>query len=259
MSSSTKQTDDFPFQAKDSLWYKSYQDMVNANIQHNARHLESLGFGVNKPTRKKSPSKSNNRKRSQPTAPTRVSKRVRTAPPELKMTALDVMLDRLESKPTRPKKNIRTAGTKSNSYKTLTAQQLTHLRTYFEKNQKQKKGIVGPPEGDNEWMRDMHEWLLKVPHGPGRKTVGTENATSVMRQVRKLVLDGQKGKGVPYHHWPDHVSFCWWRPVPDPDEPSSFQKNGRPDCHILARDIRDIYNLAQEMEDTFGRDLGNGW
>uniref|UniRef100_A0A7S1ZUF6 Uncharacterized protein n=1 Tax=Trieres chinensis TaxID=1514140 RepID=A0A7S1ZUF6_TRICV len=88
-----------------------------------------------------------------------------------------------------------------------------------------------------DWMDDMNNFLLKVPHGGGNRTVSEDNARTVMRQVEKMV----SGAGVTYHHWPSKIVFA---------------KNRAID---LSTNFDELYREAEEYENKYGRDLGNGW
>uniref|UniRef100_A0A7S1BHT7 Uncharacterized protein n=2 Tax=Corethron hystrix TaxID=216773 RepID=A0A7S1BHT7_9STRA len=83
----------------------------------------------------------------------------------------------------------------------------------------------------------MSIFLQKVPHGNHSKTVSEANARMVMRQVRLLA----SGAGVTYHHWPKKVVFCKNRPID------------------LSENFEALFREAQQYEDQYGRDLGNGW
>ena len=248
------------FQAKDKLWYASKREQVEANIKFNNNILKELGLDkfnkdANKKKKKSPPKK---RKPASPSAPTRESKRIRKAPPELGAheTTLRV-LDNLE-KPQQPKIRRHTV---PKQYKTLSPKELEQLQAHFEKQQSSQK------DHHEQWIKEMDTWLRTVPHGTGKqKVVGDANAKSVMKQVRKLVEDARQGQGITYKHWSDDVSFRWWKPVPphpedDDANDGSYRLKGssRPKQHIFTCDLQDIYNLAQEMEDTHGKDLGNGW
>lgn len=273
LSSNDVETDVYTYQAKDKLYYKSYQDLVSANIQYNQQHLNKLGLGGGNNTNKRksnNTSTASNKKskkipKTTTTEPRRASQRLRNVPVK-DMNVLDT-LDELENTSIKKKKTwtkIRGSNTTTTkSFQTLNEEELMKLKEYFDKQ-----------DGDDEvWMDDMHHWLLKVPHGwkDNQKTVSEPNARSVMRQVRKLVIDGSKGVGIMYHHWDDNIEFCWWKTAPgydnDDDEEnttptkskSNDDNNSRPKQHIFTCDLQHIYNLAQEMEDTHGRDLGNGW
>jgi hypothetical protein len=88
-----------------------------------------------------------------------------------------------------------------------------------------------------DWLDDMDEWLRTVPHGNGNKPVSPANARSVMKQVRKLV----SGIGITYHHW----------------RPGTYFQRGL-QVH-LGMNFDSMFQKAVEMEDTNGKDLGNGW
>jgi hypothetical protein len=257
---SKSQSEACPFQAKDNLWYPSYREKVAANIKHNNEVLERLGLDKYQKNEVKTKSPRKKRETKSPSVPSRSSKRIRNAPPELvaNQTSLEA-LENLEDR-VQPKKKIH-RHTVPKKYETLTEAELQKLKKQFEKEQRSNK------DHDEKWMEEMNVWMLTEPHGTGdtKKTVSTANARTVMRQVRKLVVDAMKGKGVEYSHWHPKVSFCWWKPVPpDPedDDDSGYKSkdgNKKPSQHIFICNLQDIYNLAQEMENTHGKDLGNGW
>ncbi|KAL3912398.1 MAG: hypothetical protein SGILL_006900, partial [Bacillariaceae sp.] len=236
--------------AKDKLWYPSMYEIVQANIKFNENYLKKLGLDKFQKSGKKKRSSPKKRKSTSPSGPTRESKRIRKAPPELgdQQTSLRA-LENVE----KPESKIHRR-TIPKQYKTLSSKELEQLKLHFDKGK----------NDDEQWIDEMDEWMRTVPHGTGnQKTVSDKNAKTVMRQVRKLVVDARVGKGIDYPHWSSNVSFCWWKPVPPhPEEDDGSPKpkgNHKPGQHILTCDLQDIYNLAQEMEDTHGKDLGNGW
>jgi hypothetical protein len=93
---------------------------------------------------------------------------------------------------------------------------------------------------DVDWIAEMYSFLLKVPHGQGqsKKTVSHTNAERVMCKVRQLM----SGDGISYHHWPDGKIFG-----------KNLQIN------IMSTNFTHLLDEAIEFEETYGKDLGNGW
>jgi hypothetical protein len=93
---------------------------------------------------------------------------------------------------------------------------------------------------DVDWISEMYTFLLKVPHGQGhsKKTVSQTNAERVMCKVRQLM----SGDGISYHHWPDGTIFG---------------RNLQID--IRSTNFTHLLDEAIEFEETYGKDLGNGW
>ena len=88
-----------------------------------------------------------------------------------------------------------------------------------------------------QWVHDMHEWMLNVPHGSKHLTVSETNARSVMRQVKKLV----RGQGINYKNWEDGIVFY-------------------EDEHVnLTFNFEDMFIQARQFEALHGKDKGNGW
>jgi hypothetical protein len=105
-------------------------------------------------------------------------------------------------------------------------------------NKKKRPGIIIPSGGVPEkWMNEMEVWLKEVPHGNSQKVVSVDNARSVMRQVRRLAL----GEGITYLHWPVGTFFY-----------KDTKVN-------LSFDFGQMHDEAVRIEDTHGRDKGNGW
>ncbi|KAL3911813.1 MAG: hypothetical protein SGILL_007137 [Bacillariaceae sp.] len=273
----SSQSTSCPFQAKNTLWYPSYRDKVAANIKHNQAILEKLGLGDKKQKNvKKTKSPKRKPQSAAPATPTRLSKRIRKEGPELAATETSLQaLDDLEEPATRKKKIRRYTNPKT--YVSLNEAELAKLKIHWDREQQRaktsrsRKDKDTDTDFDQQWMEEMNDWMLNVPHGTGdvKKVVSKPNARTVMRQVQKLVVDSaQHGKGVAYHHWHSSVTFCWWKPVPadpedDNDDDSSTKENNasskKPSQHIFTCNLQEIYNLAQEMEDMHGKDLGNGW
>ena len=86
-------------------------------------------------------------------------------------------------------------------------------------------------------MEEFEEFLRTVPHGRKGVPISPANARTVVRQVKLMV----SGAGVGYHHWPSHI----------------FWRKGEP--VTLHEDFDELKDEAIEMENRYGRDLGNGW
>ena len=86
-------------------------------------------------------------------------------------------------------------------------------------------------------MEEFEEFLRTVPHGRKGVPISTANARTVVRQVKLMV----SGAGVGYHHWPSDI----------------FQRKGEP--VRLNEDFDQLKEEAIQMENQYGRDLGNGW
>ena len=86
-------------------------------------------------------------------------------------------------------------------------------------------------------MEEFEEFLRTVPHGRKGIPISSANARTVIRQVKLMV----SGAGVGYHHWPSDV----------------FWRKGQP--IKLNEDFDRLKDEAVEMENRYGRDLGNGW
>jgi hypothetical protein len=212
---STEKTKTFGFQAKDGLWYSTYQAMADANKKTNDEYLRSKGIIDAAASMKKQarPPKSASPSMARAvTPPTRRSKRVRRGQPEY----VGVQLDFRE--PTRKKSKASNAGARARK-EALSEEDLRALQNV------------------PDWLDEMEDFLLTVPHGNGSRVVGRANASSVMRQVKKMV----SGVGITYHHWKEGTYF----------------KRGVK-MH-LGMNFDKLYDEAAEMEDSHGRDLGNGW
>jgi hypothetical protein len=97
-----------------------------------------------------------------------------------------------------------------------------------------------PPEDEldlPQWVHDMHEWMLNVPHGSKHSTVSETNGRSVMRQVKKLV----RGQGITYKNWEEGIVFY-------EDEQVNLTFN-----------FEDMFTQARQFEALHGKDKGNGW
>ncbi|KAL3909993.1 MAG: hypothetical protein SGILL_007867, partial [Bacillariaceae sp.] len=81
------------------------------------------------------------------------------------------------------------------------------------------------------WMEDFYEFLTEV------QEISDGNCRSVMNQVQKMVT----GVGITYHHWPNG---------------RYFYRGTKIDLNF---DFDELYHEAQDMENKYGRDLGNGW
>lgn len=214
---STKKTPKTTFQAKDRLWYPTYVGMATANRMVNEEHLRSKGL-LDAVMALKKPKKTASPKNRRPTVITpplplrRSSRRMRQSAPEYK--GVDLFFDEQRPRPTKKIKRIIMANKEA-----LTDDDYEKLRSV------------------PDWLEDMDEWLRTVPHGNGNKIVSRDNASSVMRQVTKLV----SGVGVTYHHW---------------SEGTFFKRDKKIHLHTK---MEELYNQAVEMEQKHGRDLGNGW
>jgi hypothetical protein len=218
------------FQAKDALWYPSYVEMVAGNRRANEEHLRSKGLldmvkDLKQQQKAKKSRKSFSKTKVAAKSNTvlqplrRSSRRVRSSPPENNGISLEDnnALLALDKEPPRKKKRV--IQPKRESRTTLSDEQL--------------KQLLNLPD----WLEDMEEWLRTVPHGNGTKVVSSDNARTVMKQVRSLVA----GVGITYRHW---------------QEGACFQEGIK--IH-LGMDLDTLFDDAVEMENEFGRDLGNGW
>jgi hypothetical protein len=254
-------TDGFPYLSKDGLWYASYEAMAKANKVHNEKYIASLGFDtMQKKTNTITPPKPKKKRRAlsdlHPPEKRR-SSRVSKKPAQFS-AGLDDYTISLVDGGRHPRPGQRgTVATESpfkknrspllyvqhrrrpTCYETLDETELGEMTMYFEHR--------ADTIDDAQLCEEMYNFLITVPHGGGNKTVSMENARSTMTQVRKLVFR----EAITYHHWPDDVAFRWWKEI----SPGSSSYEG----HIMTCNFRDVYNCAQEMEDTYGRDLGNGW
>ena len=86
-------------------------------------------------------------------------------------------------------------------------------------------------------MEEFEEFLRTVPHGRKGVPISQANARTVIRQVKLMV----SGAGVGYHHWPSDI----------------FWRKGQP--VTLEEDFDVLKEEAIQMENDYGRDLGNGW
>jgi hypothetical protein len=209
------------FQAKDALWYPSYVEMVAGNRRANEEHLRSKGLldmviELKQQQKAKKSRKSFSKTKVVAKSNTvlqplrRSSRRVRSNPPENNGISLEEEPPRKKKRMIQPKQESRMA---------LSDEQL--------------KQLLNLPD----WLEDMEEWLRTVPHGNGNKVVSSDNARTVMKQVRLLVA----GVGITYRHW---------------REGTCFQEGIK--IH-LGMDLDALFDDAVEMENDFGRDLGNGW
>jgi hypothetical protein len=260
--SSPEETDDFTYKSKNGRWYRSYEMMANANKVHNEQFIASLGLA--KVQTKKTSTKKIVRKKQKRSEPPRRSSRLRgQTQPEFSQGLDDYttsLVDGLQKHPSPNKKQktshhqqthrsptTTTTTGSGRKYETLTPTQLLEMKTYFEQNS---------DKIDNHVLcEEMCDFLIQVPHGHYKKrVVSIENATSTMTQVRKLIFN----RGISYHHWPTNVAFYWWKEDIEENKKDDLKPNH---CrvHIMTRDLGEIYDRAQTMEDWYGRDLGNGW
>jgi hypothetical protein len=216
---STETTTIFTFQAKDGLWYSTYQEKADANKKTNDEYLRSKGLldtlasmkKKSRPRKRASPSRTTIARVVTPT-PTRRSNRLR----ETKAAYVGLKLDFQE--PARKKAKAPKNGTKARK------------EAFCEEDLRALQNVP-------DWLEEMEDFLMSVPHGHGNRVVGEANASSVMRQVQKLV----SGVGITYHHWSEGTRF----------------KRGVK-TH-LGMNFDKLYDEAVEMENKHGRDLGNGW
>jgi hypothetical protein len=121
------------------------------------------------------------------------------------------------------------------TFRTGVTSKLVHQQHQFTDEERQKLQNVP------DWLEEMHHFLLRVPHGGGRRSNGSvcsnDNARSVMRQVQRLVA----GVGITYQHWPEGIVFY-------PNTSVTLQMN-----------LEEVYNQAVAFEQQYGRDKGNGW
>lgn len=209
---SKKETKRNRFLSKDGLWYRDYQSAVEANKRHNQNHLRKLGLDKSFMDSVK-PKKSPKKKRPAPSplpVDLRRSKRMRSVTPDFFDGLPHSFVD---SKP-KPKRIVpRPART-----------------TVSEEDRALLKDLPN-------WLDEMENFLLTVPHGNAYKVVSRDNCRSVMRQVKRMV----SGIGITYHHWNGKVAF----------------KKGIK-IH-LGMDFNHLYQEAVSFENEHGRDLGNGW
>lgn len=83
-----------------------------------------------------------------------------------------------------------------------------------------------------DWLDDMKQWLITVPHGPQNKVSAEETAKKTMVMVRQLV----QGHGRTYARWPNGVSFY---------------KGIKVDLDF---DFKRMYEEAQAFEEKYGKD-----
>lgn len=271
------------FQAKDGLWYPSYKDMVNANIQYNKDYLGKKGLiNAGSKLRKKQKEQEQKIKKNNSTtssgkkrknaggdetlSPVRRSRRTSKKPVEYK--PLDDIME-LENKRTLKQKTaIKNMGvTKSNRKdspeQVLKDEDLERISAKIEQMRKDNianaarlinedegdtdsntttvgniKGNNGPEDTNNDhWLDDFQNFLLQVPHGNSHRVVSQQNAKAVLKQVRRMV----SGEGITYHHWKNGTYF----------------KKGVKIHLGMNMDV--LLEEAVNMENNYGRDLGNGW
>ena len=247
--------------AKDGYWYETYEEKCDANKLFNEHMLRSKGLLEIKDalTKKKKPSPKKKRKVSTapPVSERRRSNRLSNDPNkqkvELKMldyyndgeeVDYDVYYgDEIDIRRTvvpKKKKMVRVAPASASSNKPKPKKKNGESVTYeytLKPEEIEKLQHIHTNETDEEWLEDMHYFLLNVPHGGGNKVISVDNAKSVMKQVTKLVL----GEGVTYHHWKKDTYYY-------------------KDIKIqLTHNMNDLYNEAIDYENKYGRDLGNGW
>lgn len=233
------ETETHSFLAKDGKWYPSYSSMASANRRANEDYLRSMGLdGKMKGTSKQEKKRKN---------------------------AVEKLMDndfavtyagrtRSSNRPLRTSNRVR--GKKAAPIEELYGNgdnERAIPRSYRQKRRKIIGSRTGPRSkggGDDftaeelkelenlpDWTDGMHNYLLTVPHGNSNRVVSEVNARAVMRQVAKLVA----GVGITYHHW----------------KPGTYFMKGTK-VH-LGMDFDGLYDDAVSMENTYGRDLGNGW
>lgn len=163
-------------QAKDDLFYPSYEAMRDANVRVNNARMQELGLGGS--FQKTKPKKKSKRKAPPPSPPIgelRRSNRVRMVTPEFNLLPDELTM-------TRQVKKKRPTGSGSRSA-TLQPHELEALKDL------------------PNWLDGMEEFLLTVPHGNANRVVSPDNAKTVMRQTRRMVA----GVGIEYHRWEDGI------------------------------------------------------
>ena len=179
-------------QAKDGLWYPSYQAKAAANKRRNLEVLKEKNLvSFSESMKKVSPSPpKKKRKAAASKAPTEIrkSRRLRKEPASHKP------LEFLEEEPRAPRKPRSPRKSKP--------------KGLSEEDMKKLKNLP-------DWLDEMEEFLLTVPHGSSNKPVSSDNCRTVMRQVKLLV----SGVGVGYRWWPNvsmvsYGIFVLWRVYP---------------------------------------------
>ena len=251
--------------AKDSYWYETYEEKCDANKIFNEHMLRSKGLlEIKDSLTKKKASSPRNKKRKVSVPPPPVSERRRSnrlsndpTKPKVELKMLDYYNDgeevdydvyygdEIEIRGTivpKKKKMVRVApasaaSAKPKKKKTKTNGESVTYEYTLKPDEIEKLQQIHTTESDEEWLDDMHYFLLHVSHGGGNKVISVDNAKSVMKQVTKLVM----GEGITYHHWKSGTYFY---------------KNVKIQ---LTHNMNDLYNEAIDYENKYGRDLGNGW
>jgi hypothetical protein len=224
-----------PFQAKDGLYYSSYEEKRNANIRRN--HEVLVQKGLAKPllqslkrqsTRALSPVK---RKPpaavvSPPSGPRRLSNRIRKAPPPLSDLTEDW---RKEPSPKKGKGDPYEEIQYRRGETKLRRQQIAVESLTKEERLELSRYIREESSGEPSWVDEMDEYLRR------EENISNDNRKSVMKQVRKMV----SRQGITYMQW---------------TEGTYFGQEGV----SLSDDFIAMFDSALEFENEHGRDKGNG-
>ena len=197
------------FLAKDGKVYNTYTELVEANKRRNEEHIKMLGLHTFVKETKSPVVKKKKRQKVVTPEEVRRSSRVKRVTPEF------VALPDNFVEPRKKKRKVESSSRK------------------IELSEGDRAKLRDLPD----WLDDMEDFLLAVPHGKGNKVVSRDNARTVMRQVKKMV----SGIGIDYHHWEEGVIF---------------EKDV---CIDLSMDMDALHDKAVAFETDHGRDLGNGW
>lgn len=213
--------------AKDGNYYKTYMEMVRANVETNHQHLKDIGLvqvvgavqqvnDLNKKSTRRRPCVPQTCNSSDPPAVLRRSSRKCSCQPENSGLTDDVE-EHLTVVKRKVKRQIRVKARRVPSGDSVADPALTD---------EQRKTLARLPD----WIGEMESYLLS------EESLSLQNFRSVMRQVEKLVT----GVGITYTHWDQGVAF------------------GRGVKVDLSHDFDQLYDLAVEFENEHGKDLGNG-
>jgi hypothetical protein len=223
-----------PFQAKDGLYYSSYEEKRNANIRRN--HEVLVQKGLEKPLLQSLKPRSTGAlspvKRKPPAAvvsphsgPRRLSNRIRKAPPPLS--------DLTEDWRKEPSKKGKADHYEEIQYwrgETKLRRQQIAVESLTKEERLQLSRYVREESSDEpSWVADMDEYLRR------EESISDDNRKSVMKQVRKMV----SRQGITYMHWTEGTYF------------------GQAGIS-LSDDFIAMYDSALEFENEHGRDKGNG-